>query len=777
MKHNLAHKKSLNLNSLPSPRFKSADQNGNAFVPPAYGIDFLDRGSVQATAGSPPNGRSALQREVHPSANREDSGARSVNRTGLPDALKSGIEGLSGLSMENVRVHFNSSRPAQLQAFAYTQGTQIHVAPGQERHLPHEAWHVVQQKQNRVKPSLRTNTGFSINDDPGLENEAEVVGAKAIQFAYNHPKENAQSKFREGINSYSSTNQIMARRGIAYNGPQGKEPVRANQNIDQNNPIFNPQNAFHHKPVVQRALATFEELSQGIQTDIRGRTSLTVPQEIDARYADPTTGLLAKTIADVDNLYRIDDSTTGAVSPYNLHEKNTDMQTNIAWTQENVNTDGTNLVEGKTMRARPLGPDHKKGSEPDNSKNDAHWVRRRKALDQVGGRNKYKAGHLLNADLGGPGNQASNLTAFSTKTNSEHTRIEQPVKNQVNKDGNWGYYDVTMSFDNDTGPSALSKFPHGLEYASRLQAEWVPLGLQVRPATLLDNTPIEVFTPSSTGFPVLFPIANEKLTLDIRMPSPSSVGGGTDTGDTPLDIAGGVADPNLRIIRTDIEPGDIVLDTDVSIIVRSVSQKIARLLQKTEQLSVRYGDSKTVLSDARDDIEMLEHQMLGVQIDQEEAAEASEIQWKTIDRLRDEKYRLFDEIDRLRRERSRERKYRRRAEGEASYYRHDRNREKERRYKAEDDADYYRRDRSKERSRRYQAEDDAFYYRQERDDAESEIRRLKDALLGKYGNQRSSRGEFDVDDRSSRSSYSSKFRRRRSRSRSRSRSPHSKRKY
>ncbi len=25
--------------------------------------------------------------------------------------------------------------------------------PGEERHLPHEAWHVVQQKQGRVRPS------------------------------------------------------------------------------------------------------------------------------------------------------------------------------------------------------------------------------------------------------------------------------------------------------------------------------------------------------------------------------------------------------------------------------------------------------------------------------------------------------------------------------------------------------------------------------------------------------------------------------------------------
>ena len=76
------------------------------------------------------------------------------NQTGLPNNLKTGIENLSGYSMEDVKVHYNSSKPAQLGALAYTQGTEIHVEPGQKRHLPHEAWHVVQQKQGRVKPRI-----------------------------------------------------------------------------------------------------------------------------------------------------------------------------------------------------------------------------------------------------------------------------------------------------------------------------------------------------------------------------------------------------------------------------------------------------------------------------------------------------------------------------------------------------------------------------------------------------------------------------------------------
>lgn len=95
------------------------------------------------------------------------------NMTGLPDTLKAGVERLSGLSLDDVHVHYNSSKPAQVQALAYTQGTEIHVGPGQERHLAHEAWHVVQQKQGRVKPTLQAK-GVKINDDDGLEREADV---------------------------------------------------------------------------------------------------------------------------------------------------------------------------------------------------------------------------------------------------------------------------------------------------------------------------------------------------------------------------------------------------------------------------------------------------------------------------------------------------------------------------------------------------------------------------------------------------------------------------
>lgn len=113
------------------------------------------------------------------------------NRTGMPDQLKTGVESLSGMSLDDVKVHYNSDKPKQLNALAYAQGTDIHVGPGQEKHLPHEAWHIVQQKQGRVQPTVQMKVGVPVNDDPGLEEEADVMGARALQRRSNSKDRNA----------------------------------------------------------------------------------------------------------------------------------------------------------------------------------------------------------------------------------------------------------------------------------------------------------------------------------------------------------------------------------------------------------------------------------------------------------------------------------------------------------------------------------------------------------------------------------------------------------
>jgi hypothetical protein len=100
----------------------------------------------------------------------------------LPDELRSGVESLAGFALDDVRVQYNSAEPARLGALAYAQGATIHVAPGQEEHLPHEAWHVVQQAQGRISPSTSQLRGPLMNTSSTLEREAEVMGARASRI-------------------------------------------------------------------------------------------------------------------------------------------------------------------------------------------------------------------------------------------------------------------------------------------------------------------------------------------------------------------------------------------------------------------------------------------------------------------------------------------------------------------------------------------------------------------------------------------------------------------
>ncbi|WP_264564733.1 DUF4157 domain-containing protein [Flavobacterium sp. N3904] len=134
------------------------------------------------------------------------------NNTGLPDNLKSGIENISGYSMDDVKVHRNSGKPAQLQAHAYAQGTDIHLAPGQEKHLPHEAWHVVQQKQGRVKPTIQKKRDLTINDDAGLEKEADVMGSKAQGFNNSNLDTNKKLSLKTNSSALNSNSNSIHQR-------------------------------------------------------------------------------------------------------------------------------------------------------------------------------------------------------------------------------------------------------------------------------------------------------------------------------------------------------------------------------------------------------------------------------------------------------------------------------------------------------------------------------------------------------------------------------------
>ncbi|MDT8998214.1 DUF4157 domain-containing protein [Paucibacter sp. APW11] len=134
---------------------------------------------AKGTASPPPSSPRQRKQALQLAQLQGGGSAASHASAGLPEPLRGGIEAMSGIDMSGVRVHRNSSKPAALQAHAFAQGRDIHLGPGQEKHLPHEAWHVVQQAQGRVRPTLQMAGGVGVNTDAALEAEASSVGARA----------------------------------------------------------------------------------------------------------------------------------------------------------------------------------------------------------------------------------------------------------------------------------------------------------------------------------------------------------------------------------------------------------------------------------------------------------------------------------------------------------------------------------------------------------------------------------------------------------------------
>ena len=136
-----------------------------------------------AVSASSEHAAAPVQRRVRqadrPIAPAPEPSISHENRTGLPGPLKTAVENLSGRSLDGTQVYYNSPKPARVNALAYTQGKEIHMGPGQEKHLPHEAWHRVQQMQGRVRPTMQMK-GVGINDNQRLEREADVMGSKAV---------------------------------------------------------------------------------------------------------------------------------------------------------------------------------------------------------------------------------------------------------------------------------------------------------------------------------------------------------------------------------------------------------------------------------------------------------------------------------------------------------------------------------------------------------------------------------------------------------------------
>ncbi len=150
------------------------------------------------------------------------------NLTGIPGRMKNQFEAASGLSFDDVRVHYRSDRPAQLRALAFTQGNQVYVGPGQERHLGHELGHIIQQKQGRVAPTAH-DMGHPVNDDPALEREADRLAAGA---------ETASGPPSPAVRIQTGTPRIIQRQPVYYDYDSIRDKIDPVLNFQQGDLIY-----------------------------------------------------------------------------------------------------------------------------------------------------------------------------------------------------------------------------------------------------------------------------------------------------------------------------------------------------------------------------------------------------------------------------------------------------------------------------------------------------------------------------------------------------------
>jgi hypothetical protein len=136
----------------------------------------------------------AIQRQAAPSSGDAGPAVGKQTQTGalpsgggapLPTPVQEKMGNAFDFDFSGVRVH-EGEQAASVGALAYTQGSDLHFAPGQydpsgragQELIGHELAHVVQQSEGRVGATTQFK-GVAGNDDAGLEHEADVWGARA----------------------------------------------------------------------------------------------------------------------------------------------------------------------------------------------------------------------------------------------------------------------------------------------------------------------------------------------------------------------------------------------------------------------------------------------------------------------------------------------------------------------------------------------------------------------------------------------------------------------
>ena len=150
--------------------------------------DVPETVAAEAVAATVAKGQASRVVDVmrHISALEAGLIARKAGPAALPAQLAQGVESLGANDVTGVDVHFDSPVAASNGASAYAQGGAIHVAPGIDSTMVHEAWHVVQQAQGRVNPTMQRRadsdpaSAAGGDVDAGLESQIRASSGQPL---------------------------------------------------------------------------------------------------------------------------------------------------------------------------------------------------------------------------------------------------------------------------------------------------------------------------------------------------------------------------------------------------------------------------------------------------------------------------------------------------------------------------------------------------------------------------------------------------------------------
>ncbi len=185
----MAQKKQVNPGKVDSKSSTLSPRNNDAKQDlPSRSAPYDSANPLPRSLGNQGVGQMLPSHEAKTGSDNAETVQRKANKN-LPETLQTNLEASFDHDFSNVNIVKNSRRATDLNALAFTQGENIHFAPGQfnpgsesgSNLIGHEFTHVVQQRSGEVRPTSVLGKGLNLNQKSGLEAEADSLGKRAAR--------------------------------------------------------------------------------------------------------------------------------------------------------------------------------------------------------------------------------------------------------------------------------------------------------------------------------------------------------------------------------------------------------------------------------------------------------------------------------------------------------------------------------------------------------------------------------------------------------------------